>query len=295
MESNQMIERVKFMRENIDKFTWIEMSKELGVSDRYLRKIAVNNNINKTIKSLSEEDFKYIRENVNKRTWKFMSKKFNYSESALIALCKRNNIVKDKDRKLSNADIDNLRKNINLKSWPELSKMFGFSTTYLKEFCKEHDIVKEKWSHKNIKTRIEKTRTFNKNWLIEGGGLNSKNRWLLQKWKNKNGELPRKHILVFENKLGTFEDLILIHKKMYPVFSKKRMARLREKSWAIEHITDTGEYKSISLGDVAASERAFNRVAVRINHKTIKFMDMNKCVRDASGAWHIKTETETND
>jgi AraC-like DNA-binding protein len=291
MESIQMTERVKFMKENIDKFTWKEMSEQLGISDRYLRKIAAKNNIHKTLKSLTETDLQYIRENVNKKTWKFMANKFQYSESALIALCKRNGIAKDTDRKLTNAEIESLRKNINLKSWPELAQMFGFSRTYLSDFCKANNIVKEKWSHEKIKKRIETTRTFNKNWLIEGGGLNSKNRWLLQKWKNHNGELPKKHLLVFENSLGTFEDLILIPKKSYGSFYKKRNVRLREKSWAKSQSTDNTKYKSISLGDVASSEREFNRVPVKINHKTVKFVDINKCERDQSGAWHIKTET----
>ena len=292
MESNQMIERVKFMRDNIDKFTWMEMSTLLNVSDRYLRKIAAKNKITKTAKSLSVEDFQYIRENIDKKTWKFLAKKFNYSESALLALCKRNGIVKATDRKLSTTEIDTLRKYINLKSWPELSKMLNFSRTYLVDFCKANGIIKEIWSHNNIKTRIEKTRTFNKNWSIEGGGTDSKTRWLLQKWKNINGPLPNKHILVFEKKLGTFEDLILIPKKQYHVFSKKRNARLKEKSWAIGHIVDTKEYKTITLGEVATVERTFNRVPVKINHKTIKFMDITKCVRDESGAWHLKTETK---
>lgn len=293
MENTESIDKIQFIRDNIDNMTWPEMSKQLVVGIWKLHKLAADNNISKTHKQITSADLEYLRLNIDKKTWKQLCKKFHYSQQALSAICAKNNISKVPNKTLSNNDVDTIRKNINLKSWPELSKMFDFSTTYLKEFCNKHGIIKEKWAAEKIKRRIETTRTFNKNWTIEGGTDGNKRGLMIAKWKNKNGPLKDKHMLVFENGLNTFEDLIEIPKSSFTTFNKKRGVRIREKQWASKQILVNGKYVTPTLGNIAIIEKNNNKVPVRIDHKTIRFMDVDKCDKNEFNQWVLKTKKDS--
>lgn len=293
MEKDPTIDKVQFIRDNIDTMTWQKMSEHTGVSDRYLRQLAKDNGINKTHKKISTEDLKYLKANIDKKTWKQLCKKFGYGITGLSDICAKNNIHKTPDKGLSTNDADEMRKKINLKSWPELSKIFGYSSKYLKEFCKKHDIVKEAWSHKNIKNRIEQSRTFNTKWLIEGGTLDKGRKDMVAKWKKSRGELKEKHILVFKNNLNTFEDLIEIPSKTFNVFKKKRNARILEKQWATKQILVNGVYVKQTLGNISVLEKNRNKVAVRTDHKTIRFMDINLCEKNEFNQWVLKIKQDS--
>lgn len=289
MENN----KIQFIRDNIDTMTWTKMSEHTGVGDRYLRRLAKENGINKTHKKISVEDLKYLETNIDKKTWKQLCKKFGYSITGLSDICAKNNIHKTPDKGLSINDADEIRKSINLKSWPELSKMFGYSLKYIKEFCKKHGIVKEQWSHTNIKNRIEQSRTFNTLWVIEGGTSDKTRKDMVAKWKKTNGALKDKHILVFQNRLNTFEDLTEIPIKTFINFKKKRDARIRERQWATKQILVNGAYVKQTLGNISLLEKNRNKVAVRTDHKTIRFMDIDMCVKNEFNQWVLKPKQDS--
>lgn len=233
------------------------------------------------------ERLQYIRCNIDKLSWVQMAKQLGMNAGYLSDFAKQNGIVKTK-KSMTNADIEKLKLYINLKSWPELSAMFNYSDKGLKKICIKHGIKKEEWAQKKIKDRIEKTRTFNKNWVIEGGGSDSKIQWMLNKWKKHNGPVGKKYILMFNNKLNTYEDLILVERRKIKQFLRHRTVRLREQEWSKKQ-NEPGARKLVkTLAESVGSELAANKVPVRINHKTVRFVDVDKCIKNGLNQWILK-------
>jgi hypothetical protein len=233
------------------------------------------------------ERLQYIKCNIDKLSWVQMAKHLGMNAAYLSDFAKQNGITKTK-KSMTNADIEKLKLNINLKSWPELSVMFNYSDNGLKKICVKHGIKKEIWAQKKIKDRIEKTRTFNKNWVIEGGGSDSKVQWMLNKWKNKNGDIDKKHILMFNNGLNTYEDLIIVERKKIKQFLRHRIVRIREQEWSKKQNEPVKRKMVKTLVESVGSALAVNKVPVRINHKTVRFVDIDKCTKNEMNQWILK-------
>lgn len=294
---------IEYLKYNIDDFRWSEMAKTLNVSASYLMQLAQENGIKKDPTKYvysgqaRKYDYEKIREHLTKHIddmpWSGHMKLFGIkSESYMIELAqlmgfKKNPAIKHVTKsKLNMNSVKNfLEKNINLLSWQEIGDHFKVSNNHICKIAKNLGFKKDPQFKQYVKSRVLKDSKFNKQWVIEGGALNNKKKWHADKWRKTNGAIPKDCLLVYQNGLGTYEDLILLKKKKFKGFIRHRNVIVKERNWAEKQLIKEKKGIISTIDSTIHDEVSNGKVPVKLNFKTVVFVDRNKCYLDESGNW----------
>lgn len=208
-----------------------------------------------------------------------------------------------------------LKENYKTLSNVELGKTVGVTANHIYNVLFSMGLKRTKEEIKSLLSKNSKNRDCSqasfKRLMIEGGGRTGslKTRWHKDKWVKQNGEVSKKKILVYKNaNYDSFEDLILIQKRHYDSFLRKRDKRLNkiknkmqgraymrkrgserrkiEEKFQQEFLEMKSNHVQKNFTESVISMQEEGKVPVHIDEKTTLWVNKNKCYQDEEGKWH---------
>lgn len=210
-----------------------------------------------------------------------------------------------------------LKNNYKILNNVELGKVVGVTSKHVYDVLCSMGIKRTKDEVKALISKCSSEKDNSKasftRLKIEGGGRKStlKVKWHREKWTKINGDVSKKQILVYKNaNYDSFEDLILIQKRHYESFLRKRDKRLNkikkenkmqgrtymrkrgserrkiEEKFQQEFLEMKSNHVQKNFTESVISMQEEGKVPVHIDEKTTLWVNKNKCYQDEEGLWH---------
>lgn len=189
--------------------------------------------------------------------------------------------------------------NIDKYSWKEMCKLTGYSNSWLRKIRVKLGLKKNLISNRIFHLNGVRAQSLNINQKIEKINNPYKARWHKTKWQKRNGFIGKNELLFYTKGTETYEELELINKRSYNkrkrirekikrIADKKEKALLREKKWCEDKLKEENPLEEViyrTFDQHLEKSKMEGKVPIKLNHKTIIFVDIKKCHKDENGNW----------
>ena len=187
--------------------------------------------------------------------------------------------------------------NINKYSWKEMCKLTGYSNAWLAKIRVKLGLKKNPISNRIFHLKGVRAQSLNINQKIEKIDNCYRSKWHKEKWQKRNGVIGKNDLLFYTKGTGTYEELELINKrkrlrelplKIKRIADKKEKAILREKKWCEDKLKNENPLEEViyrTFDQHLEKSKMEGKVPIKLNHKTIIFVDIEKCHKDENGNW----------
>lgn len=163
----------------------------------------------------------------------------------------------------------------------------------------------------DVMSQVDRAAAAKKRWSIEPGPKSKLHR---DRWVSNKGKMSKGKMLVYNNaNYGDFNDLVVIQNKNFDKFVYNRDKRLghevkegiktneRQKKFDIktqllkkkhERVLEFEKnqrflenYYNKTIKESNKEQASRNKVPVKVDHKTVVWMDRDKCIKNENGMW----------